>query len=178
MRKLLIASVLAATAAIAPVSANAAAVLDYTPNVGGTFVNTSVVTTQGAQFEDTIQFITTADFDGTFSFTTTGSKATSGASYLNFTTATINGTDIPITVDVGTRTVVRTGKLLDFRLPAGLQTLIFRGNAGTAARYDGNFTLLAAVPEPATWAMMIAGFGMVGVGMRRRKVAKASVAFA
>ncbi len=29
----------------------------------------------------------------------------------------------------------------------------------------------AAVPEPATWAMMIAGFGLVGGMMRRRKVA-------
>jgi hypothetical protein len=27
---------------------------------------------------------------------------------------------------------------------------------------------LAAVPEPATWAMMIVGFGLVGAGMRRR----------
>lgn len=33
----------------------------------------------------------------------------------------------------------------------------------------------AAVPEPATWAMMIAGFGLVGGAMRRRKT---SVAFA
>lgn len=29
----------------------------------------------------------------------------------------------------------------------------------------------AAVPEPATWAMMIGGFGIVGASMRRRKVA-------
>jgi hypothetical protein len=29
----------------------------------------------------------------------------------------------------------------------------------------------AVVPEPATWAMMIAGFGLVGAGMRRRRVA-------
>jgi hypothetical protein len=28
------------------------------------------------------------------------------------------------------------------------------------------------VPEPATWALMIAGFGMVGAGLRgRRKIA-------
>ena len=33
-----------------------------------------------------------------------------------------------------------------------------------------------AVPEPATWAMMIAGFGMVGFAMRRSQ--KVSVSFA
>ena len=30
---------------------------------------------------------------------------------------------------------------------------------------------IAAVPEPATWAMLIAGFGMVGSAMRRRTAA-------
>ncbi len=34
----------------------------------------------------------------------------------------------------------------------------------------------AAVPEPATWAMMIGGFGMVGFGLRRRR--RADHAFA
>jgi PEP-CTERM motif len=29
---------------------------------------------------------------------------------------------------------------------------------------------IAGIPEPATWAMMIAGFGLVGAGMRRRVV--------
>lgn len=33
-----------------------------------------------------------------------------------------------------------------------------------------NATLAAAVPEPASWALMIAGFGVVGASMRRRKV--------
>jgi hypothetical protein len=32
------------------------------------------------------------------------------------------------------------------------------------------------IPEPATWAMMIAGFGLVGFAMRRRKSTIASVA--
>ena len=49
---------------------------------------------------------------------------------------------------------------------------------GLAVNYDGvyfndstglNFTLTRdAVPEPATWALMITGFGLVGVGLRRR----------
>lgn len=32
---------------------------------------------------------------------------------------------------------------------------------------------LNAVPEPATWAMMLAGFGLVGLGLRRRTLAAA-----
>lgn len=43
----------------------------------------------------------------------------------------------------------------------------------------GTFSVTAPVPEPATWAMMIAGFGTVGLAMRRRNSKiKASVAYA
>lgn len=38
-------------------------------------------------------------------------------------------------------------------------------------------TAVAAVPEPATWGMMIAGFGAVGFAMRRRRT-QATVRFA
>jgi hypothetical protein len=49
-----------------------------------------------------------------------------------------------------------------------------------AQDYDYNdyrfaFRLENVVPEPATWAMMIAGFGLVGFAMRRRKDSLASV---
>lgn len=37
--------------------------------------------------------------------------------------------------------------------------------------------MTGAVPEPATWAMMLAGFGLMGAGMRRRK-AETRVRFA
>lgn len=42
---------------------------------------------------------------------------------------------------------------------------------GDGNDYSGNFrftTALAAVPEPASWAMLITGFGLVGGAMRRR----------
>jgi PEP-CTERM motif len=42
-------------------------------------------------------------------------------------------------------------------LPAGLGIRLDTGNLNT-------------VPEPATWAMMLAGFGVVGFSMRRRQV--------
>lgn len=45
------------------------------------------------------------------------------------------------------------------------------GNAQFAATF-------AAVPEPATWAMMIGGFGLIGGAMRRRSSVRSSVRFA
>lgn len=40
----------------------------------------------------------------------------------------------------------------------------------------GDISLSSAVPEPATWAMMIAGFGLAGAALRRRKGALALAA--
>lgn len=37
-----------------------------------------------------------------------------------------------------------------------------------AQGFTATFTSDPSVPEPATWAMMIAGFGLVGVAMRRK----------
>lgn len=57
---------------------------------------------------------------------------------------------------------------------ARYQSLDVRGNSATSATGLGTVFVPAAVgavPEPATWGMMILGFGMVGAGMRRRKVA-------
>lgn len=39
---------------------------------------------------------------------------------------------------------------------------------GSRADYQGSFTLVA-VPEPATWALMILGFGVVGLTLRTRR---------
>jgi len=36
---------------------------------------------------------------------------------------------------------------------------------------SNSITVTAAVPEPASWAMLIAGFGLVGAAMRRRAAA-------
>lgn len=56
----------------------------------------------------------------------------------------------------------------------------FDNDVGLATGYDvGNWTLAQsafnAVPEPASWALMIAGFGLVGTAVRRRSVRTALV---
>ncbi|MBN8807449.1 MAG: FxDxF family PEP-CTERM protein [Sphingomonas sp.] len=59
---------------------------------------------------------------------------------------------------------------------SGNHTLTFQGlSAGPDNTAFIDNVSLAAVPEPATWAMMMLGFGMVGYGLRRRS---AKVAFA
>ena len=71
-----------------------------------------------------------------------------------------------------------TGRFLD---ATGTVTLTDTVTLGPQARAAGTFQgllNLPAVPEPATWAMMIGGFGMVGGAMRSaRRKRKASVSY-
>jgi hypothetical protein len=60
---------------------------------------------------------------------------------------------------------------------AGRNYLTISGYWGAqGGSYTGKFTYGAAasVPEPAAWAMMIAGFGLVGGALRRRSTMKVS----
>jgi hypothetical protein len=43
------------------------------------------------------------------------------------------------------------------------------GGTGTPIFDQGFITVPAAIPEPATWGMLIMGFGMIGAGMRLRR---------
>jgi hypothetical protein len=54
---------------------------------------------------------------------------------------------------------------------AGTYRLTFNGTSTVAGADSGTVTIAAAgaVPEPATWAMMLLGFGGIGMAMRRRR---------
>lgn len=52
---------------------------------------------------------------------------------------------------------------------AGTQTLTISGLSGGKGSYSGNVAFSSAVPELATWLMMIAGVGFTGAALRRRK---------
>ena len=57
------------------------------------------------------------------------------------------------------------------RLPSYLPDSTSAGGYGQNGIALVNFSIAqnAAVPEPATWAMMLIGFGGIGVSLRRRK---------
>jgi hypothetical protein len=56
-----------------------------------------------------------------------------------------------------------TQYLLTTRIGGDVQ---FGGDTGNGVRLDG---MTAALPEPGTWALLIAGFGMAGAAMRRQR---------
>ena len=70
------------------------------------------------------------------------------------------------------------GPVLELNL-AGIQSVTFGGTSGTVGFDNFEFNTVTAaplaggVPEPASWALMIAGFGLAGASLRRRRAAAA-----
>ena len=130
--------------------------------------------------------IAAGDFSDTFTFTLpesgfgSGSVITSSVNMgsitsLMFTSVTFNGVSLAINNDGALQFSGAAG----LPIVAGqLNTLLVSGTSQGGASYGGNLTFVpSAVPETATWMMMLAGFGMMGAGLRYRR-RSSTVAFA
>jgi hypothetical protein len=106
-----------------------------------------------------------------------GSANVSGSTGITFSTVTLNGLDLTPLLDLPNQGFSFT----DLPGVTGTQTLIISGNgvgsySGTVAfaPFGGGGNPQDAVPEPASWALMLGGFGMMGSVLRssrRRNVA-------
>lgn len=137
-------------------------------------------------------------FTATFSFTNPFTSANTGGSavfnfdpdVLTFTGGNISGGGLVTTVNGPAGSSIQVDRLA---LAQGPQTLTFTGTLAPAsatggngfARVGGQLTLTevaGVVPEPATWALFILGFGAIGGALRRRasqiRVSKATLHFA
>lgn len=134
---------------------------------------------------------TTLDTGGTGSYTISNFQLSSPLGGENFGTgtATISGntltlTEGPTSTFLGTFALTNLvtnagGFTADGTLTSGAQDLYINGNVVGLQSGSGTFSVTAAasaVPEAATWAMMIVGMGAVGFAMRRQKVTRVSYA--
>jgi len=161
---------LAATSAaclLAP-AANAAAIITIT-GASGIYGNDSV-TCGGApgpcSFTNTITFTTPLGYTLASVDLSSIAQLNNPATNIDFTTVTLNNVAFNI-VETGRS---ETRKLFDQLLIAGgTNTISITGTTGGDAAYSGNLSFAAAIPEPATWGMMLLGFGLVGATMRYRR---------
>lgn len=97
---------------------------------------------------------------------------------VTFTTAVLSGGSCtPATCTLGPFPDNTSLKLANTTLDVGTYTLNFTGSNPNGGAFTGNVTI-SAVPEASTWAMMLLGFGAVGMTLRsrRRRPALAQVA--
>jgi hypothetical protein len=113
---------------------------------------------------------------GAFSDTFTFTPSVSGFSYstiisnllkstgITFTDVSINGNPFTLTNTLG----VSSGVSGVVSLTGPLILAVLGTSTGPVGTYSGNFAI-AAIPEPETYAMMLAGLGLVGFMARRRR---------
>ena len=144
------------------------------------FTSTSAILVSGPGLTPTFYAAGSNLLSGTFSDAAlAGTRlGSSGAAFASG----INGTNITFTSDFLTFDQLA---LLDFStsltaitpgsFPSpNLALRGFRAVAGGSFSADPSPVPTSAIPEPASWALLIAGFSLVGVSMRRRKHAVAA----
>jgi len=109
-------------------------------------------------FTDTFTVTLTSDYQ--LSVTATNTAATGGP--ISFSAAELLDSSLNSLGPIAFGAVPTT-----FMLTAGTYYLSFAGSATHSSSYSGTIDI-APIPEPATWAMMVAGIAAVGVAMRRR----------
>lgn len=86
----------------------------------------------------------------------------------------------PATLGLRTDGDQNVSQYVNFRTTSADERILsvsFTNNPAINAFETANFAA-GAVPEPAAWAMMIAGFGLIGGALRRQKKLTTSVSFA
>lgn len=171
MRKLLL-GVVGATALAVGSTAGAVVTVDSsTMTISGptTVVDTTTIGFTEAQLSSptfTENVVFTNTLAGLYSITLTTSSPA-----VDFTSAVLSGLGGPYNlVEIDDTGVDEFWRLANpVALGASQYTLTINGNNSGAGSLGGSITIRQAVPEPATWAMMLIGFGAVGFAMRRRR---------
>jgi hypothetical protein len=169
MQRKVSAALVAVLALAAAPAAYAATFLTFAPPAADGSISASIGNNgvSSTTFSDVFNFSWPAAGLTSISFTTIASSA---ATNINFSAASLNGTTIPLS-PTG---IFEFGSLVGLATSPGPQQIVISGTSGGSGSYGGVLSFMpATVPEPAAWGMMITGFGGVGALVRRRKIATA-----
>lgn len=123
--------------------------------------------TDPGTFTDDFKFTINQFGMGTGAIVTTA-LSTMSTNYIDFLSVSFNGVSIPITtstVPVIVQTAAKGGVPITSGYMNDLQVTYTTKGAGS---YGGQLTFEAAVPEVATWATFLLGFGVIGFALRRK----------
>lgn len=109
-------------------------------------------------FDDTYYISLTSSYK--LSITLTNTLSVGGP--INFTVRELLNS-VPISLGVLAGGAVGN----NFYVGPGVYALHFTGGANSRASYSGTIDV-APVPEPASWALLVAGFALAGMSMRKR----------
>ncbi|MEO6716753.1 MAG: FxDxF family PEP-CTERM protein [Novosphingobium sp.] len=185
MNRKLLALATAASSLVMATQANAALVITVTAP-SGTFTSNNVVCAGSPCL-----FSESGTFAAPAGYSLVGGTITSGPATgvgdpndITFGTTTV-GSPMTVTLNGTAFTLTSTGIFdtgtLGFISLLPTNTLSINGRAGATGQgsYSGTLQFAnRAVPEPAIWAMMLLGFGMIGFAMRRRPKFSTRVNFA
>lgn len=102
---------------------------------------------------------------------TTSFNLVGGINYIKFLSVTFDGMIVPITMSNGGLT--STASLSNVTILKNIQNdLIVTYFAQQYGTIGGTLTFDTAVPEPATWATFLLGFGIIGFALRRKLAGK------
>lgn len=143
------------------------ATIGNTPQVGGTVA-------APVSFTDSFLF-TIGPPGGALIGTGSGSIITStsllfSATDLDLTSVIVNG--VALTISRTADGLIESSGTSNVSIFSGqLNNITVTGLSRGLGSYGGNLTFIpaAAVPEPGTWALMLIGFGAVGLSMRSRR---------
>ena len=115
-------------------------------------------------------------FDDTFEFTIPQNGTGSGSISTSFSSLSNKLTITDLLIN-GVHFVVPSNGSGQFLAVSGINIIsgvmntieVIGTTSSKGGTYSGTATFSAAVPETATWAMMLGGFGLMGAAMRRRR---------
>ncbi len=165
------------------VYANPIAFSGSLPTVGSSFTTQVMSIGTNESTINLLEDLVPYDFTALFTFASpfgAGSQLATGTTSGTFSLNPLNGCNIYFAGGCGQLSWSSNPMIVDFDGGGQFSLSLSNATFGTPgqAGVNGTFTLLAAVPEPSTWAMLILGFGAVGFMMRSRRRQNVSVSYA